>query len=225
MRAPITVLIPTYNAADTLPTCLGHLSEGLGSGLIRDLVVTDGGSHDATLEIADSAGATLVTGGPSRGGQLRRGAPAGKGAWLLVLHSDTYLQPGWSTHVQRALTKPGAYYFQLKFDARGFAPALFAGWANVRSRRFGLPYGDQGLLIDRETYEKVGGYADIPLMEDVALAQALRGRLTGLDAVALTSAQKYQTKGWLRRGTRNLTTLARYLMGTDPETLAQSYRR
>ncbi len=225
MRAPISVIIPTLNAAEPLPRCLAALGEGLQAGLIRELVISDGGSNDATLKIAEAAGAQVVRGPASRGGQLRRGAEAAQGEWLLFLHADTALEEGWSAAFSKALGKPGGYYCQLKFDVRGGAPWGVAAWANMRSRRFGLPYGDQGLLIARPTYEAVGGYEDIPLMEDVAMARALRGQLVCLPVHAVTSAQKYEKQGWITRGGRNLWTLARYLMGADPETLAQDYRR
>ena len=225
MRAPISVIIPTLDAAASLPACLGALGEGLGEGLLRELVVSDGGSTDTTLKIAQRAGAVVVAGPASRGGQLRRGAGAAAGEWLLFLHADTVLEPGWTAPVFTALAAPGAYHFRLAFDATGVAPRIVAGWANWRARRLHLPYGDQGLLIHRGLYQAVGGYPDIPLMEDVALARRLGDRLTQLDATALTSAEKYQSQGWLRRGTRNLWTLTRYMTGTDPDRLAGSYRR
>ena len=101
-----------------------------------------------------------------------------------------------------------------------------AGWANLRSRWFGLPYGDQGLLIHRSLYRTVGGYPEQPLMEDVAIARSLgRARLTGLNAVARTGADRYLRDGWLRRGARNLWTLARYFLGASPEALAKAYRK
>ena len=105
------------------------------------------------------------------------------------------------------------------------APRLVSRWANLRARAFGLPYGDQGLLIPRALYESVGGYPDIALMEDVAIARALRGKLTTIPATAWTSAERYQRQGWLRRGSRNLMTLTRYLLGADPAKLARSYSR
>lgn len=229
MRAPITVIVPTLDAAETLPATLAALGEGLSAGLIRDLVISDGGSGDETRAIAEAAGAQWVTGPTSRGGQLRRGAGVAEGAWLLVLHADTALAPGWTKAVSDHLAGSedageAAAYFRLAFDARGAAPRIVAGWANLRARLFGLPYGDQGLLIPRTLYDAVGGYPDIPLMEDVALARALRGRLARLDAVAVTSAEKYRMQGWFRRGARNLWTLARYLAGADPAALARAYR-
>lgn len=109
------------------------------------------------------------------------------------------------------------------------AGGVTAGWANLRARLFGLPYGDQGgLVLPRALYEDVGGVPDLPpLMEDVAMARALRGgRLVALDADAATSATRYEKAGWIKRGTRNLWTLTRYLMGADPEALARGgYRR
>jgi len=101
---------------------------------------------------------------------------------------------------------------------------MVAGWANLRARA-GLPYGDQGLLLPRVLYDAVGGYPDQPLMEDVAIVRALKGQLTVIPARIETSAEKYERQGWVRRGARNLWTLARYRAGVSPERLAQSYRK
>lgn len=222
MPAPISVIVPTLNAARALPGCLAALVEGLDAGLIAELVVSDGGSDDGTQALADEWGAQIVTGPPSRGGQLHRGCAAARAEWFLILHADTQLASGWTDAVRAHLGQGTAAYFRLAFD-RGGRPV--AAWANLRSRVFGLPYGDQGLLIPRALYARVGGYPDIPLMEDVALARALRGHLVPLNALAITSAEKYRQQGWLRRGTRNLWTLVRYFAGVDPQALATAYRR
>lgn len=198
--------------------------EGLEQGLICELIVVDGGSDDTTGAIAQAWGARVIDTAPSRGGQLRAGCAQAKGAWLLVIHADTVLEKGWSVAVANHLSREQAGWFRLRFDARGIAPALVAGWANLRSH-LGLPYGDQGLLLLRDLYEAVGGYPDQPLMEDVAMARALRGQLCALDAVAVTSAGKYRAQGWVTRGGRNLITLVRYALGASPEKLAQGYRR
>lgn len=226
MRAPVSIVIPTLNAAADLPMALACLAEGLEAGLIREVIVSDGGSDDASCSIADQTGAVVIHGAPGRGGQLQRGAAAAQGDWLMFVHADTQLGPGWAPAVLDHLgTRPdSAGYFPLAFRANGPAPWLVAAWANARSRWFGLPYGDQGLLISRRLYEQVGGYTDFPLMEDVAIVRALRGRLVALDGVAHTSALRYQQQGWARRGGRNLMTLARYFCGTDPRVLADRYR-
>ena len=227
MRAPVSVVIPTLNEESGLPACLGALFEGVSAGVIRELIVTDGGSSDGTLEIAEEAGAEIVRCAASRGGQLRSGAAKAQGEWLLFVHADTVLSDGWRVVVEAHLAQADvAGYFALRFEKGGIAGHLVAGWANVRSRLFGLPYGDQGLLISRQLYEEVGGFAAIPLMEDVSLARRLgRRRFAKLEARAVTSPRKYQEQGWLRRGGGNLWTLLRYLVGVSPETLAAAYRR
>lgn len=225
MSAPISIIIPTLNAQAGLMLSLPALMEGLPKGLIREVIVSDGGSTDATQRLADQAGAVFLSGEASRGGQMRRGAEAAKGDWLLFLHADTILSEGWSSAVEAHLPSQQPGYGQLKFVSGGMAGRFVAKWANLRSAVFGLPYGDQSLLVPRSLYEQVGGFQDIPLMEDVAMARALKGRLRPLDYVAQTSAERYQQAGWLRRGARNLLTLLRYRLGTSPERLAEAYRR
>ncbi|MDQ7079387.1 MAG: glycosyltransferase [Paracoccaceae bacterium] len=243
MPAPVSVIIPTLNVADRIGPCLHALFAGLDAGLIHELILSDGGSSDDIEKMADELGARFVSGPQGRGGQLRRGAEVARAPWLLFLHADTVLAPGWegvvAGHVQggRCPTRrPGmdaaddtvadmgrAAVFRLGFDSAGMPGRLVAGWANLRTRLFGLPYGDQGLLVSRALYDAVGGFPDIPLMEDVAMACALRGRIDLLPAHAITDAGRYQREGWLRRGGRNLWTLARYFAGVPPERLVRGY--
>ena len=223
MRARLSVVIPSLNAEKMLPRCLSHLMEGLEAGLIRELIITDGGSGDATAAIAEEAGAILLRGDASRGGQLRRGVAAARGEWLLVLHADSLLPEGWAARIQTHMQTGAPAYFRLRFDVRGLAPALVAAWANLRARLFSLPYGDQALLISRDDYDAVGGYRDIPLMEDVAIARALGRRLVALPMPVTTSAAKYLRDGWLKRGARNLSLLGRYFLGADPARLLRKY--
>lgn len=231
MSAPLSVVIPTLNAADGVGPTLAALIEGVHAGLIAELVISDGGSTDAIAEIADAVGAKLVVGPPGRGGQLARGAAAARGRWLLFLHADTRLSPDWvaavAAHVEQAEAgEDRAAVFRLAFDDRSAAARWVAGWANWRTRLFALPYGDQGLLISRRLYDAVGGFPDQPLMEDVAIVRAIgRRRLAMLDAVATTSAARYRRDGWLRRGLRNWRCLALYFAGVPPERIVQRYER
>ncbi|MDJ0858164.1 MAG: glycosyltransferase [Dinoroseobacter sp.] len=225
MPAPLSIVMPVLNAAPGLEQSLPALAEGLEVGLIAELILSDGGSQDATAQIADAAGAIWVTGAPGRGKQIARGIAVANCPWVMVLHADTVLLSGWSEAVIAALETPGqARYGTLVFDAPGVAPRLVAGWANLRSRLFGLPYGDQALLVHQDLLDSVGGYPDFPLMEDVEMAKRLRGALVPLGAIARTSAARYQAEGWFRRGARNLGLLLRYLRGADPSELAQEYR-
>lgn len=222
----VSIIIPTLNAAGALPPSLDALLEGVEQGLVRELIVVDGGSEDATRQIADDVGAEILACEPGRGAQLALGGRQAKGEWLLFLHADTHLEAGWSAaaahHMQSSET---AAVFRLAFRARGLCALVVSGWANLRTRLFDLPYGDQGLLISRALYDQVGGYPALPLMEDVAIARALKGQLTRLDVEARTSAEKYLRDGWLRRGARNLVTLCRYFAGADPEGLARAYQK
>lgn len=228
MSAPVSVIIPTLDTADRIGPCLGALGEAALEGVIREVILADGGSSDAIAAVAEDVGARLITAPRGRGAQLAAGAGAARGAWLLFLHADTVLAPGWSAavlaHVQAH--PQHAAYFTLRFDSSGPAASFVAGWANLRAALFGLPYGDQGLLVSRALYDRAGGYPPIELMEDVALARRIgRRRLRRLPVAAVTSAARYAAEGWLRRGWRNLTTLALYFLGADPERLARRYHR
>ena len=227
MAAPLSIVIPTLNAASGLPDCLQALMPGLELGLIREVIVSDGGSDDATPRIAGDTGATLVTGARGRGAQLAAGAGAARGDWLLFLHADTYLSPDWAERAAHHMdTRPGkAAAFTLKYRSDDRAARWLEARANRRARWLGLPYGDQGLLISRKLYDEIGGYADVPLMEDVMIVRALgKARIAFLSAEARTSAEKYERDGWRKRAWSNAALLTRFLLGASPETLARTYR-
>lgn len=229
-RAPISVVIPTLNAGSSLSAALASLAPTALGGLIREVVVSDGGSNDATAQIAEDAGARTVSGPAGRGGQLARGASHARGDWLLFLHADTILTADWEDDA-RALMAQGqgrAGVFTLKFDAAGLAPAIVAAGAMIRTRIFASPYGDQGLLVSRSLYEKIGGYRDMALFEDVDFIDRLvrhKGRraLVVMRSKAVTSAEKYRRDGYLRRVLKNARCLALYRLGAAPEKIAGHY--
>lgn len=225
MPAPLTVVIPTRDAAQSLARTAATLVSGLTSGLIAGLVISDGGSTDETRAIARDLGATIITGPPGRGGQIARGVEAAATPWLLILHADTRLSQGWDEAVRRHMAHgPGrAGYFRLAFDSPALAARLVEAGGNLRADRLGLPWGDQGLLIHRALLKRVGGVPDMPLMEDVALARALRGNLVPLAATALTAPDRYERDGWARRVASNMALLLRYRLGAAPEDLARRY--
>ncbi|MBX2854569.1 MAG: TIGR04283 family arsenosugar biosynthesis glycosyltransferase [Rhodobacteraceae bacterium] len=228
MSAPISIVIPTLNAADRLGPTLAALMPGVVEGVIQELILSDGGSEDEIVAVAEGVGAEFVLGPPGRGGQLRRGAAAARGDWLIFLHADTALAPGWEAVVARHIAEVGAEragFFHLAFHDNSFAARWVAGWANTRSGLLAMPYGDQGLLISRRLYDAVGGYRDIPLMEDVAIIRALgRKRLRRLPVMAVTSAERYQREGWLLRGLKNWRCLGLYFLGVAPEKILEKYK-
>lgn len=224
MPAPLTVILPTLNVAQTLGPTLASLYQGVDDGLIGELVFADGGSTDDTAALANDVGARLVACAVGRGTQLAAAAQTVKTPWMLFLHADTVLSADWPWAVRHHITtSQKAAHFRLAFDSHSRGAKCTAGWANLRSNLFGLPYGDQGLLISTALYRSVGGYPEIPLMEDVALVRKLRGHLVELPVTATTSAEKYEREGYITRGGKNLLTLTKYLLGVSPEALAKKY--
>lgn len=226
MPAPITVIIPTLNSAPHLQRCLSALGEGIMDGILAEVIFADGGSTDDIAQIAEEVGATFLSAPTGRGNQMAHAAKQARSEWLLFLHSDSVLDRDWQTAVTRHLAKPEkAAYFKLRFDEDSFPAKTVAGWANIRARMFGLPYGDQGLLINQRLYKRVGGFPEIPLMEDVAIARKLRGNLVALPASIETSTEKYRKKGWVKQSLSNFGFLFRYLLGANPADLAAKYNR
>lgn len=224
MPAPISVIIPTLNAAERLGPCLSALSDALTEGLLTEVIFADGGSDDDTSLIAEEVGAVFLSTSKGRGNQMGEAAVNARGEWLLFLHADSVLEKGWTDSVATRLNqKSTAGYFRLGFDSTTLPAGIVARWANFRARVFHLPYGDQGLLISRKLYDEIGGFPDIPLMEDVAIAKKLGKRLTPINITITTSAEKYIAQGWFKRSTRNFGILVRYKLGADPVTLAKEY--
>lgn len=222
----ISLVIPTLNAERTLQRALAPLVPAGVEGLVREVVVADGGSTDRTLELADDAGANIVRTEPGRGVQLAAGCAAAKSDWLLVLHADTELAEDWPgtvlQHLNRHPDKAG--WFRFGLDDQGLRARVWERGVALRCGLLALPYGDQGLLISRRLYDDVGGYRPLPLMEDVDLVRRLGSRrLRPLEARAMTSAERYRRDGYLGRSAKNAVLLARYLAGADPARLARAY--
>ena len=223
---PIGVVVPTLGPAAGLGRCLDAL--GAGGALVDEVVIADGGSTDATREIAQRHGARIVDAPSGRGAQLAAGAAAVASPWLLFLHADTQLAPGWPDAAQRFIEDPAnverAAHFRFALDDAAPAARRLEAVVAWRSRALALPYGDQGLLIARGFYDALGGFRPLPLMEDVELVRRIgRARLALLDAAAVTSAERYRRAGYLRRSTRNLMCLGLYFAGLPTRAIARLY--
>ena len=193
-----------------------------------EIVVADGGSVDDTPAVAAAAGAKLVAGARGRGSQLSVGAAAATREWLLFLHADCTPEPGWAEAVAVFIARPRAAeragYFDLALDDHAAAARRLERVVAWRCRILALPYGDQGLLISRALYDAVGGFAPLPLMEDVDLVRRLgRRRLARIDARCVASARRYRREGYWRRPLRNLLCLSLYFAGMPPERIARLY--
>jgi rSAM/selenodomain-associated transferase 2 len=225
---PLTVVVPALDAAEVLPAALAALAEGRSRGLLCDVIVVDGGSRDATAAFAASAGARVVTAPRGRGAQLAVGAAAAMSAWLLFLHADTVLAPGWADAVAAFIAAPAnenrAGYLRFRLDDRSAAARRMEALVGWRCRALALPYGDQGLLIAATLYRAVGGFRALPLMEDVEFVRRLgRRRLTALAADAVTSAGRYRRDGYIFRPLRNLGCLTLYFLGLPPRFILRLY--
>lgn len=222
----LSVIVPTLNAAPTLWYCLDALAEARG----REIIVVDGGSDDLTADLARDRGANLICAPRGRGLQLRAGADRARGPWLLFVHADTRLEAGWSRDVRRwilaAAPQTDFAVFTFKLDSDDWRARLLERSVSWRVRWLGLPYGDQGLLIHRDALDRVGGYAPLPLMEDVDLVGRLhRDGLTQLESHAVTSAARWHRDGWLGRSLRNLACLGLFKLGVSTGRIAQIYGR
>jgi len=217
----LSVVIPTLNAAASLPGALAALR-----GVPDEVLVVDGGSADGTWELAKRLGARVVAAPRGRGGQLAVGVAAARGDWLLLLHADTRLDPSWppAAHDFMAAHPDRAAYFRFALDVDDRRARRLERLVAWRCQQFSLPYGDQGLLISKTLLDAVGGVSPLPLMEDVDLVRRIgRQRLVGLEIAAVTSAARWQRDGWYRRSLRNLTCLAMYQVGVPPRLLARLY--
>ena len=223
----LSVVIPTLDADRTLAATLDSLESQL-VGMDYEVIVADGASADTSLAIAQAKGARFVSAARGRGAQLRAGALAARGDWLLFVHADTVLGEGWRTEVAAFMggseNARRAGVFRLSFDDGAPAARRLEKMAAWRARTFGLPYGDQGLLIGRGFYDSIGGFRPLPLMEDVDIARRIgRRRFVHFKARAHTSAKRYRRSGYMRRSARNLACLALFFLGVKPRFLVRLY--
>lgn len=225
------VVIPALDAAPGLRATLAALAPGRAC-FDLDIVVVDGGSQDDTVAIARAGGARVVTSEPGRGQQLHTGAGAVAGEGLLFLHADTVLSPEWAVTLRAAIEQPGAddraFYFRFALDDDHPGARRVERWVARRCRNANLPYGDQGLALPRDLYEKLEGFAPMRLMEDVNFVTRIKHRcgpesLIELDAVALTSAARYRRDGYWVRPARNALCRMMYFAGFPLRTIAKVY--
>ncbi len=224
----LSIVIPTLNAAHDLRQTLDSFA-AVSDDLPCEVIVADGGSVDDTRLIAAECGTIFLETRRGRGWQLGEGAKAAAGDWLLFLHADTVPRGGWALAVSAFMADPShrrrAGYFRFALDDTAAGARWLEHVVAYRSSFMGLPYGDQGLLIGREFYEDLGGFRPMPLMEDVELARRIgRRRLAALDAVAVTSAERYRREGYLWRPLRNMVCLGLYSAGVPPKYIDPLYR-
>ena len=227
----ISVVIPSFNAEATLGQTLAALVPAVVDGMVQEAIIVDGGSTDETAAIAEAAGTRLIRSQRGRGAQLQAGAAAARGDWLLFLHADTVLEPGWAEEAESFMERvatgrraPAAAAFRFALDDQGLMPRLLEWLVGLRCLLFALPYGDQGLLIPRDLYRASGGFRPLPLMEDVDLVRRLkRSQRVMLHSRAVTSGARYRNEGYVARSLRNLCCITLYYLRVPTRVLARLY--
>lgn len=224
---PISVIVPVYGEESIIDGTVRMVRE-TARGADVEIVVADGGPGHATLAALTEPEVTGVRCPPGRGVQMNAGAAAARGGILVFLHADTRLPDGWPGRVIHALSgRAVAGAFSLGIDSPRRSLALVAAAANLRSRLERAPYGDQTLFFKADVFRALGGFAPIPIMEDVELFGRLRGqgeRIHILRDRVLTSPRRWERDGVVRRTLANWLLRLRYALGAAPERLAESYR-
>lgn len=219
----VSLIIPVLNEEE-------HIKSTIRDVQIEDaeVIVVDGGSTDHTVELARAAGAQVIKGPKGRAGQQNLGAEASRGKVLLFLHADTRLPGGFVKHVFEALMDPhtiaGAFRFKTDFDTPLMKAIEFL--TNFRSTHLNLPYGDQGLFIPKPVFDRLGGFPDVEIAEDLFFVRGLakQGRIRIAPAHTVTSGRRWRRLGPIRVTLVNQIIIAGYLLGVSHKKLKSLHR-
>ena len=221
----LSIIIPALNEAAAIEPTLSHL-EGVDK---LEVIVVDGGSTDGTVDLARSWGAKVIQTRPGKAIQMNSGAASAMGEVLVFLHADTRMPEGFYHQIFSALNQKGvvAGAFRLAIDSRAAGIRFVERMADLRSRYLQLPYGDQALFMKKSIFESIGGFADLPIMEDFILVRRLRrkGKIAILSAAVITSPRRWQNFGILKTWLVNQMIVIAFYLGIPPERLARWYRR
>jgi len=221
-RPYLSVIVPALNEQATIQQAV---ASARGEGV--EVVVVDGGSDDATAELAAQAGARVLRTSPGRAVQMNSGAAAARGRVLLFLHADTLLPAGYGEAVFEAMLDPKVVGGALGFstDEGGWAMRVVTALVAFRADKLHLPYGDQGVFVRRSVFESLGGYRDWPVGEDLDFAARLRlcGRVAVMPAAARTSGRRWRELGVWRTMLINQIVVAAYWLGASPGALRWLY--
>lgn len=219
----LSIIIPTLDEARSIGATLEALSRAPRGA---EVIVVDGGSLDGTVELVRARGVKLIESGRGRGLQMHAGASAAGGRALWFLHADTVPSRGCAARIEEALADPSvvAGNFDVLFDGRSSA-ARFLTWLYPRLRKLGLCYGDSGIFVRRETYERVGGFRDFPIFEDLDLIRRLRkhGRVAHLRETVETSSRRFEGRSFALTFARWSFMQALYWLGVSPHALGRMY--
>jgi rSAM/selenodomain-associated transferase 2 len=227
-RCKISVIVPVLDEQEYINSHIGHIREqDLDDGF--EIIVVDGDDgHGRTLEVIEDSDTVKITSNRGRGLQLNAGAAVARGQILLFLHADTQLPPGGLLKIVNVLEDKqyvgGA--FDLGIDSKRLFLRFIAARARFRSRLSRIPYGDQAIFIRKTYFEQIGGFKEIPLMEDIEFMRRIKrqgGKIFILKDRVSTSARRWQAEGVLYTTLRNQLLASMYYLGVSPERLARYY--
>lgn len=220
----ISIVIPVLNEAGNLEAAIASIQ--LSTNV--EIIVVDGGSNDNTVDIAKLLGVKVLTSTPGRAYQMNAGAKVACGQILLFLHADTRLPSYFDILVRATLQKPGivAGAFRLKIDGKAWGLRLVEWGVGMRSRFLQLPYGDQAIFVTKQVFEQIGGFPELPIMEDFELIRRLRsiGSIEIASTPVLTSPRRWLQKGIFKTTFINQIVIIAYFLGVSPAKIMHFYR-
>jgi rSAM/selenodomain-associated transferase 2 len=224
MLPTVSLVIPVLFDADAASALLGTLPAGPSA----EIIVVDGAADPRLPAIVAAHGhATLHHSDLGRARQMNAGAATATGEWLLFLHADSTLPAGWLAAIGALDDDVIGGWFRFALDDPAWQARVIERLTAWRVKHFHLPYGDQGLFVRRRVFHTLGGFRDLPLMEDVEFVRRLphAGRVVELPLPLTTSARRWRREGWFRRSTKNLLLVGLYFVGVTPDRLVRWYRR
>ncbi|MCL1463987.1 TIGR04283 family arsenosugar biosynthesis glycosyltransferase [Argonema galeatum] len=247
----ISIIIPVLNEANNITKTVLLVKDAVNV----EVIVVDGGSQDETVAIVNSLGIKLLSSPPQRAKQMNAGAALASGDILLFLHADTLLPANFDTMVRQTLAgekckenspiqnpifspplkrggwggsqPPIAGAFELGINSKIRGIRLVEKMVNLRSRFFSLPYGDQAIFLKADVFRDIGGFPELPIMEDFVFIRRLRelGKIEIVPVPVLTSGRRWQKLGVLKTTLINQIMIIGYFLGISPKKLARFYRR
>ena len=225
MEPLISIVIPVYREGRCLPHLLAELRELPGE---KELIVVDGEVHGGTIREIKDADVTCLSSAKGRATQFNRGAAAARGTTLLFLHADTRLPPSALGDVHEALQDDqlAGGCFDLELDDPSRTLKLYSRFINLRTRLSRIPVGDQAIFLRREVFEELGGYPELPLLEEIELMRLVKRKglpIRVLRRRVVASARRFQQDGRLRRILTNWWIIVLYYLGVAPAALKRFY--
>jgi uncharacterized protein len=227
-RPPLSIIVPILNESEVLEQWQQPALVSAQQCLPAELIMVDGGSEDDTLILAKELGALVATSKPGRAWQMNAGAAIAQSDILLFLHADTLLPKNFLELVQATLAQPGVVAGAFELGIAGKQRGLrWVEWGvNWRSRWLQMPYGDQAIFLRAETFRQLGGFAELPIMEDFELIKRLQklGKVAIAPAAVTTSGRRWQKLGVIKTTLINQLVIAAYYWGVSPEQISRLYR-